>query len=64
MKIKKQTLTGGEADALTTKEEAFLEKPNEDWTGLVPSICLATSIEDVKDEDDTNACVAIFFFCS
>lgn len=54
----RQTLTGGVEEALTTKE-LFLEDPKEDWDGLAPSICLAVSTEDVR-EDDTSACVAIF----
>lgn len=53
-------MTGGEEEALTTKEAAFLDDPIGDWTGLAPSICLATSIEDVREEEDTRACVAIF----
>jgi hypothetical protein len=43
--------------AALTEKEAFLE----DWSGLDPSIFLAASTEEVRD-DDTNACVAIFFF--
>lgn len=50
--------------ALTTKVEAFRESPNGEWSGLGPSICLVTSTEEVRDDDDTSACVAISFFFS
>lgn len=51
------------AAALTAKE-AFLEKPIGDWSGLAPSICLVTSTDEVRDDDDTSACVAISFSLS
>lgn len=51
------TLTGGVADALTTKEFFFEEGETPD---LAPRICLAVSTEEVK-EDDTKACVAITY---
>ena len=46
-------------DAALTEKEAFLEDPIED---LAPSTFLAASTEEVRDDDDTSACVAIFFF--
>lgn len=49
------------AAALTAKE-AFLENPIGDWSGLAPSICLVASTDEVRDDDDTSACVAISFF--
>lgn len=53
-----QTLTGGVAAALTRKE-AFLEKPNGDWSDLGPRLCLVASAEKVRDDDDTRACAAM-----
>lgn len=49
-------MTGGvEEEALTTKE-TFLE----DWRGLPPRTCLATSAEEVIEEEEIKACAAIF----
>ena len=47
--------------AALTEKEALLEDPIED---LAPSTFLAASTEEVRDDDDTSACVAIFFFLS
>lgn len=52
------TLTGGVEAALTTKE-AFLV---EDWEGLPTRICLSFSTEEVIEDEESNACVAIFSF--
>nr|GMD41461.1 ultraviolet-B receptor UVR8 [Ipomoea batatas] len=46
---------GVEEEALTTKE-TFLE----DWRGLPPRTCLATSAEEVMEEEEIKACAAIF----
>lgn len=51
------TLTGGVAVALTTKEVFLIG----DWNGLPPTICLAASAEEAMDDEEINACVAIFF---
>jgi hypothetical protein len=53
-------LTGGVAVALTTKEP-FLEDPIEDGSDLAPKLCLTASAAKVRDDDDTRACVAMFF---
>lgn len=45
------TLTGAPPSALTTKEAAFLEDPEE---GFGPNLCLAAPTEEVK-EDETRA---------
>ena len=58
MREELQTLTGGVAAALTRKE-AFLEKPNGDWSDLGPRLCLVASAEKVRDDDDTRACAAM-----
>lgn len=51
-------MTGGVEAALTTKLEGFLEEYwNDD--GLPPTICLADWKEEVRDEEETKACVAI-----
>ena len=55
-------LTGGVEAALTTKEADFLEDPNGDWNGRLPRICLADSIDEVREEDETRAWVAILLF--
>jgi hypothetical protein len=52
----KETLTGGVAVALTTKEP-FLE----DGSDFAPKLCLTASAAKVRDDDDTRACVAMFF---
>lgn len=49
------TLTGGVEAALTTK----VTFRDEDCAGLPAKICLAASTEEVIDEDDSKACVAI-----
>lgn len=59
---KEWTLTGGVEVALTTKEADFLENPNGDWSGRLPRICLADSTDEVREEDETRAWVAIFLF--
>lgn len=55
-------MTGGVEVALTTKEADFLENPNGDWSGRLPRICLADSTDEVREEDETRAWVAIFLF--
>ena len=45
---------------MTTKEP-FLEDPIEDGSDLAPRLCLTASAAKVRDDDDTRACVAMFF---
>lgn len=56
-KGERRTLTGGVAAALTTNETFFEEVCSD----LPPTVCLAASTDEVRDDDDTNARVAIFF---
>lgn len=44
-------------EAALTTNETFLVGVK---AGLAPRICLADSTEDVSDDDETKACVAIF----
>lgn len=56
----RETLTGGVAAALTRKEP-FLEHPTDEGSDLALKLCLTASAAKVRDDDDTRACVAIFF---
>lgn len=56
--VRDVTLTGGVEAAFTTKE-TFLE---EECAGLPARSCLAASTEEVMDEDESRACVAISYF--